>query len=166
MNLFVERFHLYRSSLMTDLTRSREIPSCSAIDLAKPRLTVFQDYVLKLIKNVRVGPVIDRPRQGATQVEIKPRLNWATQNFMVACGGAGSSNVSQKWCKFPSPPYIAGKNDESSGLGGVKLRASKDKLIFSLYTKKCPDIRHSCSPLLILPSKPSIASYDIGSTSN
>ena len=42
-----------KSSRMVDPTRSREMPSCSAVDLAEIRLAVFQDYHVNLINNLR-----------------------------------------------------------------------------------------------------------------
>jgi len=40
---------------MMDPTRLREMSSCSAIDLSEIRLSVFQDYLVNLINNLRGG---------------------------------------------------------------------------------------------------------------
>ena len=61
----------------------------------------FQDLLLNLIIS-GVDTVLDRPGQGATQVEKSPCLNWATQFLMVAYHGACSPNVSVRmtWISF------------------------------------------------------------------
>ena len=76
-----------KSSRMMDPTRSREMPSCSAIDLAQIR---WSSKLVNLINKLRGG----RPGRGASQVEKSARLNWATQFLTVAYDGACSPNVS------------------------------------------------------------------------
>jgi len=78
---------------MVDPTRSHEMPSCSAIDLAEiRRSSKISSWIWSIISGVVT--VLGRPRRGATQVEKSPRLNWATQFLTVAYDSACSPNVS------------------------------------------------------------------------
>jgi hypothetical protein len=79
---------------MMDPNCSCEIPSCSAVDLAKIRLAVFQDWLVNLINNLRMVTVMGHPEEGTSQVGKSPHLNWVTQFFMVAYSGACPTNVS------------------------------------------------------------------------
>jgi len=70
-----------------DPTRSREMSSCSAIDLAKIRWpSKISSWIWPIISGVVT--VLGRPGWGAWQVEKSPRLNWATQFLTVAYDGA------------------------------------------------------------------------------
>ena len=90
---FAERFRMSKSSWMMDPTRSREVPSCSAIDLAEiRRSSKISSWIWSIISSVVT--VLGRPGRGAIQVEKSPRLNWATQFLTVAYDGACSPNVS------------------------------------------------------------------------
>jgi len=88
-----------------DPTRSREMPSCSAIDLAEIRRTSkIRSSIWSIIFGVVT--VLGRPVRGVPQVEKSPRLNWATQFLMVAYDGAWFSNISFRmaWISFGALP--------------------------------------------------------------
>ena len=90
---FAESFRMSKSSWMMDPTRSREMPSCSAIDLAEiRRSSKINSWIWSIISGVVT--VLGRPGRGASQVEKSLRLNWATQFLTVEYGGAYSRNVS------------------------------------------------------------------------
>ena len=94
---FAESFRMSKSSGMMDPTRSREMPSCSAIDLAKIwRSSKISSWIWSIIT------VLGHPEWGALQVEKSPHLNWPTQFLMVAYDGACSPNVSVRmaWISF------------------------------------------------------------------
>ena len=98
---FAESFHMSKSSWMMGPTRSREIPSCSAIDLAEiPRSSKIRSWIWSIISGVVT--VLGRPGRGTSQVEKSPRLNWAAQFLTVAYDGAYSPNVSVRmaWISF------------------------------------------------------------------
>ena len=66
--------HMSRSSWMMYPTRSREMPHCSAIDLAKIRQSSkITSWIWSIISGVVT--VLGRPGRGASQVEELPRLN-------------------------------------------------------------------------------------------
>jgi len=102
---FAESFRMSKSSWMMDPTRSREMPSCPAIDLAEIR---WSSKIISLIWSIIPGvvTVLGRPERGASQVEKSPRLNWATQFLTVAYDGACSRNVSIRmpWSSFGALP--------------------------------------------------------------
>ena len=101
-----------------DPTRSREMPSCSAIDLAQIRRS---SKLVNLISNLRGG----RPGRGASQEEESPHLNWATQFLTVAYDGACSPNVCIRMTRisFSALPCREKeeKLDDSSGLDVVEI---------------------------------------------
>jgi len=99
-----------KSSWMMDPTCSREMPSCSAIDLAEiRRSSKISSWIWSIIS--RVVTVLGHPGQGASQVEKSPHLNWATQFLMVAYDGACSPNVSVKmaWISLGALPCGGGE---------------------------------------------------------
>ena len=101
---FAESFCISKSSWMMDPTLSREIPSCSAIDLAEiRRSSKISSWILSVS---RVVTVLCRPGRGASQVKKSPCLNWATQFLMVAYDCACSPNVSVRtaWISFGALP--------------------------------------------------------------
>ena len=101
---FAESFRMSKS-WMLDPTRSHEMPSCSAIDLAEIwRSTKISSWIWSIISGVVT--VLGRPGWGASQVEKSPRLNWATQFLMVAYDGAHSPNVSVRmtWVSLGTLP--------------------------------------------------------------
>jgi len=90
---FEESFRTSKSSWIMDPTRSREMPSCSAIDLAEiQRSSKISSWIWSI--NSGMVTVLGRPGRGALQVEKSPRLNWATQFLTVAYDGAFSPNIS------------------------------------------------------------------------
>jgi len=71
---FAEIFRMYKSSWMMDPTRSREMPSCSPVDLAEiRRSSKISSWICSIISGV--DTVLGRPGRGASQVEKSPRLN-------------------------------------------------------------------------------------------
>jgi len=102
---FAESFRMYKFSWMMNQTPSREISSCSAIDLAEIRLSSkISSSVWSIISGVFT--VLGRPGRGATQVEKSPRLNRSTQFLTVVYDGACSPNVSLRmaWISFGALP--------------------------------------------------------------
>jgi len=102
---FAESYHMSKSSWMMDPTHSREMPSCSAIDLTEiQRSSKISSWISSIISGVVT--VLGRPGRGASQVEKSPRLNWATQFLKVAYDGACSPNVSFRmaWISFGALP--------------------------------------------------------------
>ena len=92
-------------------TRSREMPSCSAIDLAEIRRSSNISSWMWSITSGAVT-VLCRPGQGASQVEKSPYLNWATQFLTVAYDGACYPNVSVRmaWISFGTLPCRKRRN--------------------------------------------------------
>ena len=77
---------------MMDPTRSREMLSCSAIDLTEiRRSSKISSWIWSVISGVVT--VLGRPGRGVAQLKKSPRLNWATQLLTVAYYGACSPNV-------------------------------------------------------------------------
>ena len=115
-----EGFRMYKSSGMTDPNRSREMPTCSAIDLADIRRSSKISSWIWIIS--RVVTVLGRLGRGASQVE-KSRLNWATQFLTVATMVHVLLIYLSEWRKFPSAPCLAGKKklDDSLRLDVVEI---------------------------------------------
>jgi len=102
---FVESFRMSKSSWMMDPTPSREIPCCSAIDLAEIlRSSKISSWIWSII--VRVFTVLGCPGRGASQVEKSPRLNRVTQYLTVAYDGSCSPNIyfRMEWISFGALP--------------------------------------------------------------
>ena len=119
---FAESFRMSKSSWMMDPTRSREMPSCTAIDLAEiRRSSKMNSWIWSIIFGVVT--VSGRPGRGASQVEKSPRLNWAAQFLTVAYDGACSPNVSIRmaWISFGVLPCRKKKLDDSSRLDVVEI---------------------------------------------
>jgi len=117
-----ESFRISKSSWMMDPTRSREMPSCSAIDLAEIRRpSKISSWISSIISGVVT--VLGRPGQGTSQVEKPPRLNWATQFLTVAYDGACSPNVSVRmaWISFGALHCRRKKLCDSSRLDVVEI---------------------------------------------
>ena len=90
---FAESFPMSKSSWMMDPARSREMPSCSVIDLAEIRQSSkFISWIRSIISGVVT--VLGRPGWGASLVEKSLLLNWATQFLTMAYYGACSLHVS------------------------------------------------------------------------
>jgi len=116
-----ESFRMSKSSWMLDPTRSREMCSCSAIDLGEIlRSSKINKRIWSIISGVVT--VLGRPGRGATQVEKSPRLYWATQFLAVAYDGAWSPNVSVRkaWISFGALPCRK-KLDNSWRLDDVEI---------------------------------------------
>jgi len=90
-----------------DPTRSREMPSCSAIDLAKIRRSFKISLWISWVVTV-----LGRLGRGAIQVEKSPRLNWTIQFLTVTYDGERSPNVSFRmaWIYFGALPCRGKKN--------------------------------------------------------
>ena len=119
---FAESFLMSKSSWMIDPTRCREMPSCSAIDLAKiRRSSKISTLIWSIISEVVT--VLGRPGRGASQVEKLPRLNRATQFLTVVYDGVCSSNVSVRmsWISFGALPCTKKKLVDSSLLDVVQI---------------------------------------------
>ena len=119
---FAERFRMSKSLWMMDPTRSREMPSYSAIDVAEiRRFSKISSWIWSIISGVVT--VLGPPRRGASQVEKSPRLNWATQFLTVAYDGACSPNISVRmaWISFGALPCRKKNLDDSSRLGVVEI---------------------------------------------
>jgi len=158
---FAESFHMSKFSWMMDPTHSREMPSCSAIDLFKiQRSSKISLWIWSLISGVVT--VLGYLEQDASQVEKSPRLIWATQFLTVAYDSACSPNVSLRmaWISFSALPYRK-KNLMIAYVSMLlKLCASPNMPPFSLCNKKRLAVRHTNRPLF--PTTPSIPSCDIG----
>ena len=120
---FAESFRVSKSSWMVDPTRSREIPSCLAIDLAViRRSSKISSWIWSIVSGVVT--VLGRSGRGASQVEKSPRLNWATQFLMVPYDGAYSSNISVRMARISFGALLCRKKeklDDSSRLHVVEI---------------------------------------------
>jgi len=86
-------------------TRSRKLPSCSAINLAEIRQSSkISSWIWSIISGVVT--VLGRPGRGIPQVEKSQRLNSATQFLTVVYDSACSPNVSLRmaWMSFGALP--------------------------------------------------------------
>jgi len=145
---FAENFRVSKSSRMMDPTRSREMPSCPAIDLAEIRRSSnISSWIWSIISEVVT--VLGRPGRGESQVEKSPRLNWATQFLTVTYDGECSPNVSVRmaWIYLGYLPCRK-KNLKAARVSMLlKSRTSPDMLPFSLCNEKRLAIRHMNRPL-------------------
>ena len=121
---FAEIFLMSKCSWMMDPdpTRSREMPSCSAIDLAEIRpSSKISSWIRSIISGVVT--VLGRPGRGASQVKQSPRLNWATQFLTVVYDGACSPDISVRtaWISFGNLPCKKKKRYDNSCLGVVEI---------------------------------------------
>jgi len=169
---FLIRFQEFRDPLRGELphvqifindgpTHSREMPSCSAIDLAEIRRS---SKISSLNWSIISGVVtlLGRPGRGASQVEISPRLNWAIQLLTATYDAACSHNISFRmaWISFGAL-FCREKILMAARVSMLlKSRASTDMLPFRLCNKKRLAIRHMNRPLFS--TTLSIPSYDIG----
>ena len=134
---FAESFCMSKSSWMMDPTRSCEMPSCSAIDLAEIwRSSKMSSWIWWIIS--RVVTVLGCPGRGTSQVEKSPRLNLATQFLMVAYNGACSPNVSIRMAWIYFGPLPCRKKNLMTVRVSIllKSRASPDMLPFISVTRK------------------------------
>jgi len=118
---FAEGFRMSKSSWMMNPTRSREMSSCSTIDLAEIRRS---SKIISWIWSIICGvvTVLGRPGRGATQVEKSLCLNLATHFLTLACDGACSPNVSVRiaWISAGALPCRKKNLDDSSRLDVVE----------------------------------------------
>jgi len=132
-----------------DPTRSREMPSCSAIDLAKVRRSSkISSWIWSIISGVVT--VLGRPGRGASQVEKSPRLNWTTQFLTVPYDGACSPNVSVRmtWISFGDLPCRRKKLVDSSRLHVVEIaRVPWHASFHSLSQENIYSSTHEQTPL-------------------
>ena len=159
---FAESFLMSKSLWMMDQTRLREMPSCSAIDLAEiRRSSKINSWIWSIIFGVVT--ILCCPGRGASQVEKSPRLNWVTQFLTVTYGGACSPNVSVRMAwNFLRRLALQEKKILMTARVSMllKSRASPDMLPFSLCNDKRLAIRHMNRPLF--PTTLSNPFYDIG----
>jgi len=119
---FAESFRMSKSSWMMVPSRSRDMPSCWAIDLAEiRRSTNIRSWIWSKISGVFI--VLFRPGRGASQVEKSPRLNWTTQFLTVEYDGACSPNVTFRmaWISFSALPCRKKKSDDSWFLHVIEI---------------------------------------------
>ena len=77
---FAESFHMSKSSWMMDPTRSREMSSRSAIDLAEIRQSsMISSWIFSIISGVVT--VLGRPGRGASQVEKITTFEYGLPSF-------------------------------------------------------------------------------------
>jgi len=105
--LFAESFRMCESSWMMDPTRSRVMPSCSAIDLAEiRRSSKINSWNCSIISGVVT--VLGRPGRGTSQVEKSPHLNWASSfwrwHTMVHVPLMFLVSVRKAWISFGALP--------------------------------------------------------------
>ena len=104
---FAKSFRMSKSSWMMNPTRSREIPSCSAINLAETRpSSKISSWIWSIISGVVT--VLGCPGRGASQVEQSPRLNWVTKFLTVACSPSVSFRMTR--ISFDALPCKKKKN--------------------------------------------------------
>ena len=94
-----ESFRMSKSSSMMEPTRSREMPSCSAIDLAEIRLSSkIISWIWSIISGVVT--VLCRSGRGASQVEKSPRINCPRYKFAAILCAVLNKYLSQSlWSK-------------------------------------------------------------------
>ena len=134
---FAENFRMSKSSWTMNPTRSREVHSCSSIDLAEiRRSSKISSWIWSIIS--RVVTVLGRPGRGASQVEKSQCFNWATQFLTVTYDGACSPNVSFRmaWISFGALLCRGGILDDSSRLHVVEIARVAWHASFSLCSKK------------------------------
>ena len=157
-----ESFGMSKSSWMMESIRSREMFSCSAIDLTEiRRSSKISLWIWLIIPDVVT--LLGRQGRGASQVEKPPLLKRATQFLTVAYDGACSPNVSFRmaWISFGALPCKKKKTLMTARISMLlKSGWSSDVLSFCLCKKKRLLVRHMNRPLY--PTTLSIPSYDIG----
>ena len=143
-----ENFRLSKSSWMMGAACSREMPSCSDIDLAEIRRS---SKISSWIWTTFSGEVtvFGRPGRGTPQAEKSPRLSWATPFLTVAYYGVYSLNVSVRmsWISFGALPSTKWNLMIACVSMLLNSRNSPDMLPFSLCNKKELTIRHMNRPL-------------------
>ena len=97
-----------KSSWMMDPTHSREMPSCSAIDLAKIRLSFKISLWISSIISGLVT-VLDCPGRGASHLEKSPHLKWPLSFWRWHTMVHVPVMFLSQWREFPSVICLAGK---------------------------------------------------------
>jgi len=140
---FAESFRMSKSSWMMDPSRSREMPSCSAIDLVEiRRSSKISSWNWSLISGVVA--VLGRPGRGASQFEKSPSFwRWHTMVHV-------SIMFLSEWREFPSAHCLAEKKNLMTAHVSMllKSRALLAMLPFGLCNKKRLVIRHTNRPPL------------------
>jgi hypothetical protein len=105
---FAESFRISNSSWTLDPTRSREVSSCSAIDLAE---IWWSSKIGSWMWTIMSGVVLFCVVNDETHQRWKksPRLKCAIQFLTVAYDGACSPNYLSEWHEFPSALCLAEK---------------------------------------------------------
>jgi len=118
---YAESFRMSKSSWMMDSTRSREMLSCSVIDLYEiRRSSKISSWIWSIISEVSLFWVV---QDKAHHVEKSPHLNWATQFLIVTYGSACSTIfVKMAWISFGALPRSkTKKKHENSRLHVVEI---------------------------------------------
>ena len=139
-----QSFRTSKSSWMVDPTLPREMPSCSAIDLAE---ILWSSRIWSIISGVVT--VLGRTERGTSQVEKLPRLKWAT-HFLTAYDGACSPNVFffQNGMNFLQHLALQEtKNLMTARIFVLWNRACRLTCLLSACNKKRLAIRHMNRPL-------------------
>ena len=144
-----ESFRMSKSSRMMERTRSREMPSCWAIDLTEiRRSSKISSWIWSIVSGVVT--VLGPPRRGASQVEKSPYLHWATQFLVVAYDGACFRNVSVRmaWISLSTLPCRGKKIEDSSRLDVVEIACVAWHASFQpLQQEKACNSAHEHTPL-------------------
>ena len=150
---FAESFRMSKSSWMMDPTRSREMPSCSAIDLAEIRQSSkIRSWIWSIISGMVTDEEHHRRKNHHVQTRSPSFWRWHTMVHVPLM-------FLSKWREFPSALCLQGDLMTARVFMLLKSRASPDMFPFSLCNKKILAIRHknrSLFPTLSIPS------YDTG----
>jgi len=120
---FAESFRISKSSWMMDPSRSRELPSCSAIDLAEiRRSSKISLWIWSIISGVIT--VLGRPGRGAPQVEIHhvqtgPPSFWRWKTMVHV----PLMFFFSEWREFPSAPCLAEKKNSMTARVSILLKS-------------------------------------------
>ena len=118
-----------------DPTRSREMPSCSAIDLAEIHSAVVEDYLVNLINNLRGGYCFGSSR---TRRITGGKITTFKLGHPVLDGGV-------PWCMFP---YVSVRIELIS-FGALPCRGKKNLMTARVSTllksRASPDMSISAS---------------------
>jgi len=156
-----ESFRMSKSSWMMDPTRSREMPSCSAIELAEiRRSSKISSWIWSIISGVVtvLGLQVEAQHRWKNHhVQNRPSSFWRWNTVVHV-----PLMFLSEWRKFHSAPFLAGgkKLDDSSRLDVVEIvRVAWHASFQPLYQEKSCSSAHE-KPLF--PTTLLIPSYDIG----
>ena len=155
-----ENFPMSKCSWMMGPTRWREMPSCSAVDLAKiRRSSKISSWIWSIISGVVT--VLGHPGRGASQVEKSSCLNWATQFLWCHTMVHVPQMFLSAWREFPLVPCLLGKKTWWQLVSRCCWNRACYLTCFLLVSnKKTLAIRHINGPLFA--TTLSIPSYDMG----